>query len=324
MASIRKSGKKWRAEVHINQVRKSKSFNSKIEAMAWAVESEQFLSKNGGLVLGKTLGDAYRRYIDEVAPSKKGQRAEIVRLNKLARQSIAEIQLQDLSAEDLSGWVAESLTRIQSSSVNRELNIINSVLEVARKQWRWLGVNPLKDLDRPKDPPPRDRRISDSEVERVLDSLLFDESEPVETQRGFIAVAFLLALETAMRQGELWGLDWDDVFLDDCFVRLHDTKNGSKRDVPLSKRAVELFRLIDGGGRVFPYNQESCGQIFRSALKLAEITDLTFHDTRHEALTRLARKIDMLDLARMVGHRDPRSLMIYYNATASEIASRLD
>ena len=56
---------------------------------------------------------------------------------------------------------------------------------------------------------------------------------------------------------------------------------------------------------------------------LAGIEDLTFHDTRHEALTRLARKLDVLDLARMVGHRDPRSLMIYYNPTASEIAQRL-
>ena len=56
---------------------------------------------------------------------------------------------------------------------------------------------------------------------------------------------------------------------------------------------------------------------------LAGLENLTFHDTRHEGLTRLARKLDVLDLARMVGHRDPRSLMIYYNATATEIAGRL-
>lgn len=55
----------------------------------------------------------------------------------------------------------------------------------------------------------------------------------------------------------------------------------------------------------------------------SSISGLTFHDSRHEVLTRLARKIDVLDLARMAGHRDPRSLMIYYNATAEEIAGRL-
>ncbi|MDC7252931.1 hypothetical protein NMY25_001792 [Wohlfahrtiimonas chitiniclastica] len=56
----------------------------------------------------------------------------------------------------------------------------------------------------------------------------------------------------------------------------------------------------------------------------AKFVDLTFYDARHEACTRLARKLEVLDLARMIGHRDPRSLMIYYNPTASEIAERLD
>jgi integrase len=53
------------------------------------------------------------------------------------------------------------------------------------------------------------------------------------------------------------------------------------------------------------------------------VEGLTFHDFRHEAITRLARKLDVLDLARMVGHRDLRQLAIYYNATAEEMAGRL-
>jgi len=139
-----------------------------------------------------------------------------------------------------------------------------------------------------------------------------------------IAVVFLLAIETAMRQGELFKLEWQDVHLNESYVHLKDTKNGTKRDVPLSSRAkVLVAKLVPGDGRVVNFNQASCGQIFRSAVKLAGIVDLTFHDTRHEGLTRLARKLDLLDLARMVGHRDPRSLMIYYNATATEIAGRL-
>jgi len=88
---------------------------------------------------------------------------------------------------------------------------------------------------------------------------------------------------------------------------------------------LELMRGKSGTvGRVFKSNQTSGGQLFRRALQIAGVDGLTFHDTRHEALTRLAQKLEVLDLARMVGHRDPRSLMIYYNATAEEIASRLD
>lgn len=129
-----------------------------------------------------------------------------------------------------------------------------------------------------------------------------------------------------MRQGEIWQLQWQDVYLKKRFVRLHETKNGTKRDVPLSKEAVRLLTLLNPKeeGKVFQSNQASAGVIFRRALRLAGINGLTFHDTRHEAITRLARKLPILDLARMVGHRDPRNLMIYYNPTAEELAEKLD
>lgn len=109
------------------------------------------------------------------------------------------------------------------------------------------------------------------------------------------------------------------------FVHLPDTKNGTKRDVALSARAVELLQKLNPAeaGRVFKGNKDSSDPIFRRAVKMAGINDLTFHDSRHTAITRLARKLDVLDLARMVGHRDPRSLMTYYNATAEDIAKRL-
>jgi len=279
---------------------------------------------NVGLVQGKTLGDAFDRYAEECLQGRKGARWDSVRLIKLKRHDLALIPLTELTTQDLERWCEDSLKTLKGSSVNRELNIISSVLEMARKKWQWMAVNPMRDLDRPKNPPHRDRRISNDEIQRVCDALLYDEASDVVSQRQVIAVVFLLAIETAMRQGELFKLEWQDVHLNESYVHLKDTKNGTKRDVPLSSRAkVLIAKLVPGDGRVVNFNQASCGQIFRSAIKLAGIVDLTFHDTRHEGLTRLARKLDLLDLARMVGHRDPRSLMIYYNATATEIAGRL-
>src|SRR5438876_9719490 len=64
--------------------------------------------------------------------------------------------------------------------------------------------------------------------------------------------------------------------------------------------------------------------LFRKAKGRAEIKGLHFHDSRAEALTRLSRKVDVLTLARIVGHRDPRSLMIYYRESAEDIATRID
>lgn len=62
---------------------------------------------------------------------------------------------------------------------------------------------------------------------------------------------------------------------------------------------------------------------FRRSVKKCKIDNLKFHDTRHEACTRLAQLIPLLDLAKMIGHRDIKSLMIYYDATPTEIANRL-
>lgn len=322
MATIRKlKSKKFLAEIRKQGQYKSKTFPTKVQAMSWAAETEQSLSSDR-LVQGKTLSDIFERYRDEISPSKKSRRTEQNRLNKFLRHPLAFLPLAELKQLHIHDWIADALTSLKSSSVNRDLNLLSSVFEQG-KRWNWIDINPVRGIKRPKNPQPRDRRISEGEIKRIQNALLFD-GKTVSEQRHEIAIAFLFALETAMRQGEIWAMDWSDVYLKKRFVRLHDTKNGTKRDVPLSTEAVRLLKLLNTDNvKVFPSNQQSSATIFRRCLKLSGIKALTFHDTRHEALTRLARKLDVLDLARMVGHRDPRSLMIYYNATAEEIAHRL-
>lgn len=327
MATFRKlpSGK-WRADIKANGNRKSKAFVTKLEAQLWAAETEIELAGGDTLVGGKTVADALARYASEVSPSKKGERWERVRAGALAKMDLGNMSLTSLSVQVMNKWIAERGTKVSAGTVNRELTFLSSVFEYCVTHWRWLKANPIKGTLKPKDPPPRDRRLSDREISRILQAL-DDFKDEVITLRHEIAVGFLLALETAMRQGEIWALRWENVYLAQRYVHLPDTKNGTSRDVPLSHRAVALLEMMANDsnqlGVVFASNQKSVGTIFRRAVKMAGLENLTFHDTRHESLTRLARKLDVLDLARMVGHRDPRSLMIYYNATATEIAGRL-
>ena len=121
---------------------------------------------------------------------------------------------------------------------------MSGVLECAMDEWGWTDQKPTKKVKNPRKPQPRDRRISDGEIERVLSALDFGKDGVAKNVRLEIAVAFLLAIETAMRQGELWGLKWDRVNLEKQFVRLPITKNGYRRDVALSSRAVELFGYL--------------------------------------------------------------------------------
>lgn len=108
-------------------------------------------------------------------------------------------------------------------------------------------------------------------------------------------------------------------------MTLLETKNGDRRQIPLSSKARELFELMipQNHGNIFNISANSVCTTFRKAVKEYNIIDLRFHDSRHEACTRLAQKLAVLDLAKMIGHRDTRSLMIYYNPTIAELADRL-
>jgi integrase len=330
MASIRKldTGKYYAEIRRKGYPATSKTFATKLEAQAWAVEQEQRMGKHQHLLSHKTLGEAFERYRLEVTPSKKGARWEDVRLKKLQRADIALLPISEVTTDAIQQWIETQKATLAPASIHRELNLISAVFGTARREWKWIDRSPVTDVRKPRKPPPRDRLISDHEKTRILQALDYQEDVLITTHRHQIAIAFLLAIETAMRQGELWGLEWKDVHLTERYVTLHDTKNGTRRNVALSRRAVTLLEKVmlctGSTGRVLVCNQESSGVIFRRALTLAGIEGMTFHDTRHHAITHLARKLQPLELARMVGHKDIRQLLTYYNETASEIAKRLD
>ncbi|WP_165589316.1 tyrosine-type recombinase/integrase, partial [Acinetobacter baumannii] len=81
------------------------------------------------------------------------------------------------------------------------------------------------------------------EIDRLCLAANWDNNVPVNSTQQII-IAFLFAIETAMRAGEIVGLTWDRVYLKDRYLVLNETKNGTKRNVPLSKRAVELLTLL--------------------------------------------------------------------------------
>ena len=324
MATFRKIKNRWRAEVRLKGICKSKRFDTKSEAREWAAGIESKITHKP-VGTAHLVRDAFERYATEVSVDKKGAKWEIVRLNLLGQYDLADVSFAQLAASDLAEWRDRRLMQVTGATVNRELNLISSVFERARKEWGWCASNPVRDISRPKKPRPRDRRISENEIERVLYSLGYNEDEEPKTCQQLTAVLFLLGIETAMRLGEMVALKWCDIQLSQRYLSIVDSKNSDRRDVPLTARAVELLKQFDQTEEgPFSVNSGSVSTLFRRAVKNAEIENLRFHDSRHEALTRLARKLDVLDLTKIVGHRDPRSLMIYYNPTASEIASRLD
>ena len=317
------SAKNWIAQVRVQGFRGSKTFHTKQEAKEWAFEKERVAGKHGKIALSYTLEDAMNRYKEEVSPTRKGERWEKVRLIKLSKDPIATIQLSQLTTQDLQNWIDRQT--LSPNSILRELTLIQSVLKRCRNPWRWMYEDVTKDLIKPKSPKHRTRRISIKEEKEIIEVLDYTEGRPVASHKQILAVGFLLALETGMRQGEIWSMEWDNVNLAKQFVLLPDTKNGSSREVPLSKRAITLLgKLGKQKGRVFKSNQASAGAQFRKAVKKCKIENLTFHDTRHEACTRLSEIYNVAQLAKVIGHQDLNSLQIYYNPTGAELAKLLN
>ena len=323
MATYRKRGNGWRAEVRKHGHYFSSSFSTKAQARDWATQKE------AEIVEGKIeealphllVREAFKRYATEVSPGKGGARWEIIRLKSLCREPLARVYLSDLKTQHMATFRDKRLRSVSPGTVNRDLSLMSAVFTRARKEWGWLKENPIRDLELPKSPRPRERLISQEEIRRVIIALGYRDDRPVQTKTELVGLFFLLALETGMRLGELCRMTHTSMHLDKRYVQLIHTKNGDRRQVPLSTRAIELcsqFRTTNC--RV---SAAVAGALFRKALKQAEVTNLHFHDTRHEAVTRLARKLDVLALARMIGHRDLKSLMIYYNESATELAEML-
>ncbi|RXZ42651.1 tyrosine-type recombinase/integrase [Crenobacter cavernae] len=333
MATFRKRGDAWRAEVSKRGVRRSGTFDTKAEAVAWAtkVEAEILDGKILAVNTSRTLADALTRYRDEVSPGKGGARWEIIRLDKFIEElDFVGILVDRIQPEKVAQWRDARMTEVSAGTVNREMNLLSAVFERARREWRWCSANPVRDVRRPATPAPRDQRIDAVMVSTLLEVMSYAKWSPPENKIQRVALALLFAIETGMRAGEIVGLTSDRVFLDKRYLRLGKTKNGDARNVPLSSDAATILGLLlPTDGPVFGLSTASLDALFRKYRDKAKaacpaLENVRFHDTRHEAVSRLAGKLDVLDLARMIGHRDIRSLMTYYNAHASDIATRLD
>jgi len=221
---------------------------------------------------------------------------------------------------------------VSGSSVNRELNLLSHAVNIARKEWGIHIDNPIALIQRPKLNRSRDRRLSAQEELALFGELalvgrsLGGTYVPGGTQNSWLAPIVVLALETAMRRGELLSLQWRNVDLWKRTATLEDTKNGERRMVPLSTVARStldrLPRTIDGS--VFPTTSDAIKRGFQRAVHRANIADLHFHDLRHEATSRLfERGLNIMEVAAITGHKSLAMLKRYTHLRAEDLAKKL-
>lgn len=324
MAVIEKRGDSYRVRITRKGFpRESATFPTHAQAVQWAkVRDAELVGQRHGLSPKRTVRQALIRWRDEVSVKHRGHRWEAVRVEKMLRElPFADKLLEHVSKPDIASWRDRMSSRLAPESVRREYGILRAVFGLAAGEWQWLMASPF---DRSMTPPagrPRKRRITEAEAARICEALGYPAER--DTASWYVAAAFLWCMHTAMRQGEALSLERSQIT--GRVARLLRTKNGDERDVPLSQAALELLKSLPDVGYLFPVAAGTCDTLFRRAKRAVGLADLNFHDSRREALSRLAKKVDVMTLAKISGHRDIKTLLrVYYAPSMDEVADLLD
>lgn len=323
MATLRQRGTKWQAiikrqgyPVH------SKSFALKKDAEKWARQQERMIDAGEWIdqtqSKATTLAELLDRYQNEVTSTKRGKDIEILRIANIKRSSLAKYSVSAISGQMLAYYRDTRLKVVKGSTVNRELSLISHVFTVAFREWGYdLPVNPASLVRKPPEGKARDRVLNVTQREALIASC-------DQCANPWVKPVVIFALETAARRGEILALTWKDVDLKKCVAKV-DGKTGS-RNIPLSPTCIKLLnslpRSIDG--LVFPITVETLKQAYQRAVKRAGIDDFTFHDMRHDALTRLANMgFNVLELRAISGHTTANMLQRYVSINANDLAGKL-
>lgn len=274
------------------------------------------------------LKNGLSKYLKTISILKRGYEQERYRIQTLSNSFLGEMKVKDIKSHHIAQYRDE---RLQSSkkcgktlspaTVRLEMGLLQNFYEIARIEWGMASDNPVKNVRKPKSPPGRTRRLTPREEARILRECTSHQSEEM-----FSIV--VIAIETAMRQGEILNLRWEHINLSTRIAHLPQTKNGTARDIPLSARAREALTKIPikTNGSVFTYTSAGFKSSWRAMIKRLNINDLKFHDLRHEAISRLFENssLDMMEVAAISGHKSLAMLKRYTHLKAQKLVKKLD
>lgn len=210
---------------------------------------------------------------------------------------------------------------LSTAAVRHRLALLSHIFSTAIDVWEMEGlVNPTRKLlDAPSK---RKRRLVDDEESRLLAA-----AEKVDNK--LIRQAIICAIEIGARRGEIVALQYRDIDFAAATAVLRDTKNGTDRTVSLSVRAVAILKGMPvpvDRGQLFNITGNGLYQAWIRVTEEAGITNLRFHDLRHEAVSRMLTRpgMSVADVRDQVGHKTLDMVNTYAEAqAATERAKKL-
>ena len=195
----------------------------------------------------------------------------------------------------------------------RDRSLLQNLFQVGVDEWKILTVNPFRGVRFPAHNPPRHQLWTWPLIKRVLRA---QDRNPRERE---VIKAFHIALHTGMRLNEILAAK-----LEGKIAVLSRDKTSGKASapvkVPLARKGAKLLAKY----QPFILAPDIASATFSDLTDALLIDGLTFHDSRASALTWLARRYDVMTLARISRHKNLKTLLsTYYRETAEDIAARL-
>jgi integrase len=282
-----------------------------------------------------TLKEALERYRREIVPMKGHPYQESRRIERWLQNDLAYRTLANLRGADFASYrdTRRGDGRAENT-IRLELQLINHLYEIARKEWGMEGLaNPLKNIRKPGGSRARDRRLEVGEYE-LISSNLQASSNP------YAAPAFELAIETSLRQGALFSLRWEWIDFSARMIRVpvdaRGTENKSVPPVlPISTRAVATLLIIHPkdeqgqlvlrpAGLILNTTTNAVICVWKRTMAKLAIADLRWHDLRHEATSRLFEKgFHPMEVASITGHKSMQMLKRYTHLKPESLLARL-
>ena len=314
---IRKHRNKWQGLVRVKgHPFISKCFVSRTDAKRWAIATETKLRRDeAGIAKIKypSFKDVALRYMNEVTTYKIGYTPRVEKniIISLLREVWAEYPINKVTPSVIGKYRNDRREKIKGSTINRNLDVISTIFTQCKKEWGHPVTNPVLSIRRPKNPEPRDRRISDKELK-----LLLWGNRTSELLRTIIHVA----LETGMRQSEILNIHPEHIEGNTLKIPVAKIR---PRTIALTQKALDILKSC-----TLPFNidRHLLGKHFRRLCRHYGIKDLHFHDIRKTALMSYMqdKNLSVAETMIQAGHKDPRMLLrVYNNLSVEDVAKKL-
>ena len=296
------------------------TFSRKADAEEWARREEADIIA-GSRIRGfadrkRTVGELIDRYIEAGLPGPKEapqRKAQLL----WWKERIGDLKVSDLTPQEIATHrdrlAATKIPRKDgarprsSSTIRNYLITLSHLFSVAKREWRWATTNPVSDVRKPSPAPGRVRFLSAEELRSLLDHC-------AASRYALLRNAVLLSVYTGMRYSEEMTLSWADVDLTHKVIRLNETKNGTRRSVPLIGEALTVIEemaqqapLRDAllfAGPLTPHQPADVSKHFEVACHAAGIADFRWHDLRHCFASYCTMSgASLTEVAALLGHK---------------------